>query len=200
MSVSEQDIDWDRSTLRKITISAPIFSNVLASDINLSDVFAQSAFNEFNQYVKSPPTSSRVFINLDPDFSRINHPQANPLLQGEWQLLLVHLKTPNSVSITGHVANHGQFNWQSGFTAVDYLTASQNMEGISFFDSAVFVIQPDGIIQEHPIRQLADTPFKDIAPGAVIYVPFPETLNLMNNQSGKNVDNQAALILLREMM
>ncbi|OZS42912.1 capsule biosynthesis GfcC family protein [Photobacterium sanguinicancri] len=156
-----------------------------------------TALATLHQFISSSHFAKRAALQLDYDQARITN-NANPLLSGELTLQLP--ARSEQVWVLGAVKDTGAVKWQQRLSTAEYLEQAKAISAAEN-DTAV-VIQPDGKIQTHPIAYWNER-HHDIAPGAIIYLPFTGGWlapldDLGFDASGFNEINQAAVSLLRE--
>lgn len=156
-----------------------------------------AALARLHQFISSSHFAKRAALELDYDQARITN-SANPLLSGELTLQLP--ARAEQVWVLGAVKDAGAIKWQQRQSTAEYLEQAKAISAAKN-DTAV-VIQPDSKIQTHPIAYWNER-HHDIAPGAIIYLPFTGGWlapldNLGLDASGFNEINQAVVSLLRE--
>ncbi|MGF1788267.1 capsule biosynthesis GfcC family protein [Photobacterium swingsii] len=155
------------------------------------------ALAALHQFISSSHFAKRALLQLDYDNARITN-SANPLLSGELTLQLP--ARSDQVWVLGAVKDTGAVEWQQRLSTAEYLNHAEAISAAEN-DTAV-VIQPDGKVETHPIAYWNER-HHDIAPGAIIYLPFTGGWlvpldNLGFDASGFNEINQAVVSLLRE--
>ncbi|MEZ8094446.1 capsule biosynthesis GfcC family protein [Photobacterium swingsii] len=155
------------------------------------------ALTRLHQFIASNHFAKRAPLQLDYDQARITS-SANPLLSGELTLQLP--ARSQQVWVLGAVKNAGAVKWQQRLSTAKYLDHAEAISAAEN-DTAV-VIQPDGKVETYPIAYWNDR-HHDVAPGAIIYLPFTGGwLTPLDNfgfdASGFNKINQAVVSLLRE--
>lgn len=141
-------------------------------DVLVSDSFANTA-----QWLQQHIYHQRLPVNIDIDKVRLNKAD-NPLLNGNYQLQLAN--RPTSVIVIGAIEKPQTITWQPRMAAKEYLTQVTPLTIAA--NSEVTVIQPDGVIQQHPIAYWNNN-HKDIAPGAIIFIGYQ---SLFHNYSELN--------------
>ncbi|QUJ68194.1 capsule biosynthesis GfcC family protein [Photobacterium sp. GJ3] len=134
-----------------------------------------------------PMPGQRLVMPLDWDHIRIT-PSDNPGLNGSFELQL--LTRPDIVKVTGAIplntqagsAQTGEVRlpWQARQNATGYLEQTGQLAVAE--PDYVWVIQPDGTTEKHPIAYWNRT-HRDIAPGATLFLPFsglPDELASLN--------------------
>ena len=112
------------------------------------------------------PLAARQPVTLDYDVVRLDISN-NPLLQGEYQLLLQ--PRPNYVWAQGLVRLPGKRPFVGGGFAYDYGRRLSLLPGAD--KQQLWIIQPDGEVMSSPINAF-EPEFVGIAPGATLYVGF----------------------------
>lgn len=130
-------------------------------DAPVSRSFANTA-----QWLQQHIHSQRLPVNVDIDKVRLNKAD-NPLLNGNYQLQLAN--RPTSIMIIGAIEKPLSVKWQPRMAAKEYLAQVTPITIAA--NSEVTVIQPDGVIQQHPIAYWNNN-HNDIAPGAIIYLGY----------------------------
>lgn len=156
-----------------------------------------TALAKLHQFIASNHFAKRAPLELDYDQARITS-SANPLLSGELTLQLP--ARSEQVWVLGAITEAGAVKWQQRQSTAEYLEQAKAISAAEN-DTAV-VIQPDGKVETHPIAYWNDR-HHDVAPGAIIYLPFTDGWltpldNLGFDASGFNEINQAVVSLLRE--
>ncbi|MDO6499514.1 capsule biosynthesis GfcC family protein [Photobacterium sanguinicancri] len=156
-----------------------------------------TALAALHQFISNSHFAKREPLELDYDQTRITS-SANPLLSGELTLQLP--ARSEQVWVLGAVTEAGTVKWQQRLPTAKYLDQAKAISAAE--NDAAVVIQPDGKIQTHPIAYWNER-HHDIAPGAIIYLPFTGGWlapldNLGFDASGFNEINQAVVSLLRE--
>ena len=188
-AIFTQPLEQERSTLLAIITAKQ-------SEFDITDE-RYTALAALHQFISNSHFAKRAPLQLDYDQARITN-SANPLLSGELTLQLP--ARSEQVWVLGAVAEAGAIKWQQRQSTAEYLEQAKAISAAKN-DTAV-VIQPDGKIQTHPIAYWNES-HHDIAPGAIIYLPFTGGWlapldNLGFDASGFNEINQAAVSLLRE--
>ena len=116
--------------------------------------------------LKNLPQGERVPISTDLDFV-LSDPKADPLLTGRYALYLP--QRPTHIRVLGALTATSNQLWQPRQSAKHYLQHAE----LWYTTSTIVVIQPDGHMEEHPIAYW-NHHHHDIAPGALIFVPFPK--------------------------
>lgn len=163
------EVDWYHSSLFELgsdfylvnAVKAAIQDQLKSSDSQA--VYWETLLNYLDAWEFAP----RLFSSVDPDVVRIS-PMKNPRLRGKYYL---HLQpVSEQVWLLGHVVNSRSVEWIIRRSAQDYLQGN-NLASMSVSD--VWVIQPDGKVEKHPIAYW-NAKYQPVAPGAIIYVPIPE--------------------------
>ncbi|ELR63786.1 YjbG polysaccharide synthesis-related protein [Photobacterium marinum] len=162
--------------------SNPEQKAVLAKLNTLSTIWQNEGRNavlNLKTWLKNEPIGQRVFNSLDYDLVRIEMTQ-NPLISEDVAVVLP--PRPNSVWLLGAVKQPEKLQWRERSSAQRYL---EKITPLSNSDnSSVWVIQPDGIVEKHPIAYW-NKEHMDIAPGAIIYLGFaalPDDLDSLNEE------------------
>lgn len=141
----------------------------------LGSTTEKASFDAYRSWLSTLTTQKRAMYALDFDAVRVKT-ENNPELAND--MLLVLPPRPNSVKIVGAISETIYTSRQSGFlqrpwtersNAADYLKSLVRFQAAD--SSYVWVIQPDGETEQHPVAYW-NSEHKDIAPGAIIYVPF----------------------------
>ncbi|MGR5154529.1 capsule biosynthesis GfcC family protein [Photobacterium swingsii] len=156
-----------------------------------------AALARLHQFIASSHFAKRAPLKLDYDQARITS-SANPLLSGELTLQLP--ARSQQVWVLGAVKEVGAVKWQQRQSTAKYLNQAETISAAE--NDTAIVIQPDGKMETHPIAYWNDR-HHDVAPGAIIYLPFTGGRlapldNLGFDASGFNEINQAVVSLLRE--
>ncbi|OBU11947.1 hypothetical protein AYY19_08535 [Photobacterium aquimaris] len=151
-----------------------------SDDAALSRSFANTA-----QWLQLQIQTQRLPVAIDIDKVRL-HNADNPLLNGNYQLNLAN--HPTSITVIGAIEQPQQLDWQPRMAASDYLAHVSLLDIAA--NSEVTVIQPDGVVQQHPIAYW-NKAHLDIAPGAIIYVGYQ---SLFNDYRDLNHDISSMLI------
>ncbi|PTB31245.1 capsule biosynthesis GfcC family protein [Photobacterium phosphoreum] len=130
------------------------------------DASASESFANTAQWLQQHIKTQRLPVTIDIDKARLNK-KDNPLLSGNYQLLLAN--RPTSVTIIGAIEKPLSIKWQPRIAAKDYLDHVMPIDIAA--NSTVTVIQPDGVMQQHPIAYWNNN-HNDIAPGAIIYLGY----------------------------
>ena len=152
---------------------------IIAELIAVSQDYPQfsNTFNELVSALNAQPHGCRQFIPLDLD-TVVSDYAYSPKLSGEFALRLSDV--PKNVYLVGAVEQQGTQTWQPRNNAQAYVQAALPL---SISDKSwVFVIQPDGHIENHPIA-VWNQKHHDIAPGSIVFVgfkPFFGDLNILN--------------------
>ncbi|WP_407330975.1 capsule biosynthesis GfcC family protein [Enterovibrio sp. 27052020O] len=136
-----------------------------------------SAVNSLSEFLASSTFQTRITVELDHDFYLAGS-KVNPLVEGELTLLLP--PRPNHVWVVGAVATSTDAVFSPSHVADDYLDIANTLNIFGISD--VSVIQPGGKLETHQVAYWNGIP-KNIAPGAVVYVPFqglPSALKSLN--------------------
>ncbi|USH03276.1 capsule biosynthesis GfcC family protein [Grimontia kaedaensis] len=124
------------------------------------------AVSTLSNFLTSSTFASRISVTLDEDFYLAGS-KVNPLVRGDLMLLLP--RRPNNVWIIGAVTKTTDADFSPVYIAHDYLGTADTLN--TFGISEVFVVQPNGELETHPVAYWNEVP-KNVAPGAVIFVPF----------------------------
>ena len=130
----------------------------------------------------------RIFTPLDYDLVRID-PVTNPQVNDDMTLVLP--SRPSTVLIIGAVTAPKAVSWQERGSANNYLNQVVTLSNSD--NSKVWVIQPDGQVEQHPIAYW-NQKHLDIAPGATIYLGFsslPNEFNIINEDIVNLLRNRA---------
>ncbi|MGF1878021.1 capsule biosynthesis GfcC family protein [Photobacterium frigidiphilum] len=136
----------------------------------------QAALN-LSQQIEQIVTGERIFTSLDYDDIRLNK-QANTLITDDLTLILP--PRPERLLVLGALDKPIWAEWQTRLDAEAYLKQAKSLSNAN--NSDVWVIQPDGTVEQHPIAYW-NREHHDIAPGAIVYLGFSslpkgfETLN-----------------------
>ncbi|OEE61118.1 polysaccharide synthesis [Enterovibrio norvegicus FF-454] len=136
-----------------------------------------SAVNALSEFLASSIFQTRIAVELDQDFYLAGS-NVNPLVKGELTLLLP--PRPNHVWVIGAVEKANDTDFSPRHIAGDYLKLAETLNTFGIND--VSVIQPGGALETHHVAYWNEIP-KNIAPGAVIFVPFqglPSALASLN--------------------
>ena len=125
-----------------------------------------STVNALKESLTKLKLDHRIMQPLDPDLVRMQ-PSLNPLLNGDYQLILP--ARPTSVLVLGAVKQSNNIAWQERTNAAFYLDQAQPTSDAE--NSDAWVIQPDGVTEQHPVAYW-NHKHHDIAPGAIIYMGF----------------------------
>ncbi|GAB3520367.1 capsule biosynthesis GfcC family protein [Photobacterium alginatilyticum] len=148
---------------------------------------SQAAF-KLAAYIENLKVGQRIFTPLDYDIVRIE-PAKNPLVNNDMTLVLP--SRPSTVLITGAVTEPKVVSWQERGNANSYLKHAVTLNNSA--NSEVWVIQPDGQVEQHPIAYWNQKHF-EIAPGATIYLGFsslPDEFNTINEDIVNLLRNRA---------
>ena len=151
-----------------------------SDNATISNSFANTA-HWLQQHIKT----QRLPVSIDIDKVRLST-NDNPLLSGNYQLRLAN--RPTSIIIFGAIEKPQQLDWQPRMAAKNYLDQVTPIDIAA--NSYVTVIQPDGVIQQHPIAYWNNN-HNDIAPGAIIYLGYQ---SLFHDYSKLNHDISSMLI------
>ncbi|EOD81609.1 YjbG polysaccharide synthesis-related protein [Grimontia indica] len=135
------------------------------------------AVSALSEFLASSTFASRISVTLDEDFYLAGS-KVNPLVRGDLVLLLP--ARPNNVWVTGAVTQTTDADFSPVYIADDYLETAETLN--TFGISEVSVVQPNGELETHPVAYWNEVP-KNVAPGAVIFVPFqglPSELSSLN--------------------
>ncbi|MGF1834815.1 capsule biosynthesis GfcC family protein [Photobacterium sanguinicancri] len=188
-AIFTQPLDQQKSTLLALITAKQ-------SEYDITDE-RYTALAALHQFISSSHFAKRAPLQLDYDQARITS-NANPLLSDELTLQLP--ARSQQVWVLGAVTEAGAVKWQQRQSTAEYLEQAKAISAAEN-DTAV-VIQPDGKIQTHPIAYWNER-HHDIAPGAIIYLPFTGGWltpldNLGFDASEFNKINQDVVSLLRE--
>ena len=139
-------------------------------------------------YIENLKVGQRIFTPLDYDLVRIE-PAKNPLVNNDMTLVLP--SRPSTVLITGAVTEPKVVSWQERGSANIYLKQIVILSNSD--NSEVWIIQPDGHVEQHPIAYWNKKHF-DIAPGATIYLGFsslPDAFKSINEDIVNLLRNRA---------
>ena len=125
------------------------------------------------------PQGERVPISTDLDFV-LGNPKADPLLEGHYALYLPN--RPTHIRVFGALNATSNHSWQPRKSAKYYLQEAEFWYAID----TIIVIHPDGHLEQHPIAYW-NHHHHDIAPGALIFVPFPKGLTDNTQQLNKRI-------------
>ncbi|MBD2857838.1 capsule biosynthesis GfcC family protein [Spongiibacter sp. KMU-158] len=120
-----------------------------------------------NSTLRRTSFAQRLYAPLDPDITRLDI-EKNSKIHGRVLVTFASNQSPSPIEIFGNVEHPGRYPWRSRVSARDYLKNSGNL---AIAGQRVVVIQPDGVQQAHSLGRFQGD-FQDIAPGALIYVPF----------------------------
>ncbi|PSU29841.1 capsule biosynthesis GfcC family protein [Photobacterium lutimaris] len=186
----EQSIYWTGTGIYK-HFPHPNKANVISQLEKVSelvDADENSGFQQLATQLSQFEIGERVFTPLDYDLVRINK-ASNPLVSEPMTLVLP--SRPDSVWVLGAVQHNSEQPWATRSSASQYLKL---VGTTSYGDNSIAtVIQPDGVIEQHPIAYW-NKGHKDIAPGAIIYLGFnnlpagyqslnDEIINLLRNKA-----------------
>ena len=149
------------------------------------DAVISGSFANTAQWIQQHIHHQRLPVSIDIDKVRLNKTD-NPLLNGNYQLQLAN--RPTSVVIIGAIEKPQTMKWQPRMAAKEYLAQVTPLTIAA--NSKVTVIQPDGVIQQHPIAYWNNN-HNDIAPGAIIYLGYDA---LFHDYSGLNQAISSMLI------
>ena len=161
---------WLGSSLSTITV--PATKSILIKQLtqlskqHRDDVAVSLSFSNTAQWLQQHIKTQRLPVAIDIDKVRLNK-KDNPLLNGQYQLRLAN--RPTSVIIIGAIKKPQQLDWQPRMAAKEYVAQVTPIDIAA--NSYVTVIQPDGVIQQHPIAYWNNS-HNDIAPGAIIYLGY----------------------------
>ncbi|WP_170107716.1 capsule biosynthesis GfcC family protein [Photobacterium lipolyticum] len=147
-----------------------------------------SAVNALKESLTKLKLAHRIMQPLDPDLVRMQ-PSLNPLLNGEYQLILP--ARPTSILVLGAVKQSKNILWQERSDAAFYLDQAQPTSDAD--NSNVWVVQPDGVTKQHSIAYW-NHKHQDIAPGAIIYMGFdslPSDFTTLNQDIVNLLRNRA---------
>lgn len=140
-------------------------------------------------YIENLKVGQRIFTPLDYDLVRIE-PAKNPLVNNDMTLVLP--SRPSTVLITGAVTEPKAVSWQERGSASTYLKQVLTLNNAN--NSEVWVVQPDGHVEQHPIAYWNQKHF-EIAQGATIYLGFsslPDEFNTINEDIVNLLRNRAS--------
>lgn len=155
-----------RSTHEPETKQALISQLTLLSQQHSDDATVSDSFTNTAQWLQQHIKTERLPVAIDIDKVRLKKID-NPLLKGNYQLTLA--ARPTSIIIIGAIEKPQQLEWQPRMAAKNYLDQVTPIDIAA--NSYVTVIQPDGVIQKHPIAYWNNN-HNDIAPGAIIYLGY----------------------------
>lgn len=190
--LSPSDIYWAGASL--INMQKPLNKTDVAK--RLDKVQAQwanqpsntSAINALKHWIGANLNNARQLTTLDYDVVLLE-PSLNPIVSGKFTLVLP--PRPKHVLILGATAEPKFVEWQERQNANDYLNKTEVLEDAD--NSYVWVIQPDGVVEKHPIAYWNQN-HMDIAPGATIYLgysSFPSTSKDLNQEIVNLLKNRA---------
>lgn len=139
-------------------------------------------------YIENLKIGQRIFTPLDYDQVRIESAK-NPLVNHDMTLVLP--SRPSTVLITGSITEPKAVSWQERGNANSYLKQVVILSNSN--NSEVWVVQPDGHVEQHPIAYWNKKHF-DIAPGATIYLGFsslPDEFKSINEDIVNLLRNRA---------
>ncbi|MCG7588297.1 capsule biosynthesis GfcC family protein, partial [Photobacterium sp. OFAV2-7] len=139
-------------------------------------------------HIENLKIGERIFTPLDYDHVRIE-PAINPLVNHDMTLVLP--PRPRTVLVAGAVSHPKEVSWQERRNANSYLKQVVTLNNAN--NSEVWIIQPDGQVEQHPIAYWNQKHF-DIAPGAAIYLGFsslPDEFNTINEDIVNLLRNRA---------
>jgi len=196
---TNNNIDWINTRLYDLSTPDTLpqrVMNILTDQYNLADNNHKYTLQGLIQFIKKSQFAHRVLTPLDPDVTRL-HPRKNPKLKGHWLVILKQKRHQNTMTIMGDVFNPGIYQWKNNTDAWSYLRTTENHDNLNEFHPTVDVIQPDGKVEKHDAKQWDDGLFYDIAPGAVIYVPFPIISSSLHPMNTMEDPNRLIIELLR---
>ncbi|MGF1714568.1 capsule biosynthesis GfcC family protein [Photobacterium chitinilyticum] len=189
---SPSDIYWAGASL--VDMSQPLDkTNIIKAldkiQAQWTDQQASShanAIHALKHWLDTNLKNTRLHITLDFDVVLIE-PSFNPIIAGEYSLILP--PRPKHVLVLGATTEPQTVEWQERKSANYYLNKIEILEDAD--NSYVWVIQPDGVAEKHPIAYWNQNHL-DIAPGAIVYLgykSFPsiskdlnqEIVNLLKN-------------------
>ncbi|MCQ1060016.1 capsule biosynthesis GfcC family protein [Photobacterium sp. ZSDE20] len=162
--------------------------NQLGKVSELVDTDEKIGFEQLATQLNQFDIGERIFTPLDYDVIRIDK-ASNPLISESLSVVLP--SRPDSVWVLGAVHTNGQQSWLPRTNASDYL---KHVGRAAYGNNSVAtVIQPDGVIEQHPTAYWNQN-HKDIAPGAIVYLGFDnlpsgythlndEIINLLRNKA-----------------
>ena len=180
---------WLGSSLS--TITEPANKSILIKQLtklsqqHRDDVAVSQSFSNTAQWLQQQIKTQRLPVTIDIDKVRLNKAD-NPLLKGSYQLTLTD--RPTSIMVIGAIEKLQRLDWQPRMAAKEYLAQVMPIDIAA--NSTVTVIQPDGVIQQHPIAYWNNN-HHDIAPGAIIYLGYQ---SLFHDYSKLNHDISSMLI------
>ncbi|MCE0493797.1 capsule biosynthesis GfcC D2 domain-containing protein [Vibrio salinus] len=196
LGLRQQNIDWLNSRIYDLSSPEQLkkrVMDILVDQYDLADNQTKYTLQGLMQFIKKSTFGHRILMPLDPDITRLN-PRLNPRLKGKWRILLKSGKHTNSITIMGNVFNPGIYQWHNFKSARFYLNDTDNMDNVN---TEVTVIQPDGKIETHLVKQEGILHFQDIAPGAILYVPFSFISSSLHPLNTMEDPNQLIIELLR---
>ncbi|MDP5255276.1 MULTISPECIES: capsule biosynthesis GfcC family protein [unclassified Vibrio] len=189
---STAKFDWLTSALFDVSAPYKLKTQVLTQidqQIERADNDSQRAqWQSLKKQLSFWQYAKRLFISLDPDNARVS-PKDNPRLSGQWHAVL--MSNPSHVWVLGGVERSGRYVWSARHGADYYL---QHARPVAVANDVAWVIQADGSVEKHPIAYW-NHQHRDIAPGAVIYLPMASSVG------GSHSDLNAVVVeLLRNRM
>ncbi|MDD1796049.1 capsule biosynthesis GfcC family protein [Enterovibrio sp. ZSDZ42] len=142
------------------------------------DHAALNAVESLVAFLSESTFKQRVAIAVDEDVYLAGG-RINPLLAGDLTLLLP--SRPKNVWVLGAVKQTADLDFSPLKLAGDYADVADTLD--MFGTSEVDVIQPDGHQETHKVAYWNEVP-RNLAPGALIYVPFsglPSELSSLNH-------------------
>lgn len=194
LQLNMAQIDWNNSALFDVQAPYDLPQHVFAMieqqrQLNDAD---QATWQQLSVSLKTYQFAQRIFTPLDPDTTRL-YLKDNPVLAGELRLQLN--RQPSTVTILGDVVHAGPVAWQERHSALAYI----GEDNLRHAHSYVWVIQPDGHAEQHAIAYW-NQQFKEVAPGAMIYVPI-KTRAVKSSNPTLNQDLTLAIVeLLRNRL
>jgi len=189
---SPSDIYWAGASL--VDMSQPLDkTSIIKALVKIQAQWANqqasdhaNAINALKHWLDTNLENTRLHTTLDYDVVLIE-PSLNPVIAGEFTLTLP--PRPKHVLVLGATVEPQFVEWQERKSANYYLNKIEILEDAD--NSYVWVIQPDGVAEKHPIAYWNQNHL-DIAPGAIVYLgykSFPsiskdlnqEIVNLLKN-------------------
>ena len=128
----------------------------------------QEAAKALADWLDTQQFRKRINVELNYDLVRLRD-HLNPLLSGNY--LLSMSSKPNTILVLGAVKKAGVSTFIPRRSSKEYISLAQptsHSEG-----DFTTVLQPDGVVQQHPIALWNQQHF-DVAPGAIIYHSFTD--------------------------
>ncbi|MGR5146661.1 capsule biosynthesis GfcC family protein [Photobacterium alginatilyticum] len=193
--LSPPDIYWTGASLinTQQTLNKSGIINALENEraiwANQQDTARASALSALTQWIENNIENLRLHLALDYDAILIN-PSLNPVVTGRFTLILP--SRPKHVLVLGATSEPNLVEWQERKQANDYLDEVQILESAA--NSYAWVIQPDGVVEKHPIAYWNQN-HMDIAPGATIYLGYKSFLN-----SNKDLNQEIVKLLKNRVL